>query len=283
MLKVMFSAIVTAMLGAFWLGRLGVIDLAAIYVPETFLAPQIVGGLIFGVGFVLAGLCPGTSCVAAASGRGRWTGDGRRAVRRASCCTGLAMPAIGGFYASTARGAFTLPQLIGAPYGVVVARHRADRARRSSRASSGWKGGREPHPQSRPGRRWSWALPPPSPAVPMPRASADRPGRPGHGDRPGRRSCLGRSNWRPGSRTASRACGSSTSARRRSSPPTACPTPRTFPLNRLSRATVRPRRHRRPLLGGRRPCRTGLGVAADDGRQPASISSPAAWPTGATR
>src|SRR5438045_7374033 len=34
-LKVMFSAIVTAMLGVFWLARLGVIDLAKIYVPET--------------------------------------------------------------------------------------------------------------------------------------------------------------------------------------------------------------------------------------------------------
>ena len=42
--KVMFSALVTAMLGAFWLGRLGVIDFSAIYVPETFLLPQLVGG-----------------------------------------------------------------------------------------------------------------------------------------------------------------------------------------------------------------------------------------------
>ncbi|HEX3363641.1 YeeE/YedE thiosulfate transporter family protein [Phenylobacterium sp.] len=119
-LKVMFSAIVTAMLGAFWLGRLGLIDLAAIYVPETFLAPQIAGGLIFGVGFVLAGLCPGTSCVAAASGRG----DGLATVGGllvGVLLTGLAMPLIGGFYASTARGPFTLPQLTGAPYGVVVA------------------------------------------------------------------------------------------------------------------------------------------------------------------
>jgi uncharacterized membrane protein YedE/YeeE len=118
-LKVMFSAIVTAMLGAFWLGWLGVIDLAAIYVPETFLAPQIVGGLIFGVGFVVAGLCPGTSCVAAASGRG----DGLATVGgllAGVLFTGLAMPLIGAFYVSTAYGAFTLPQLTGAPHGVVV-------------------------------------------------------------------------------------------------------------------------------------------------------------------
>src|SRR6185503_17492767 len=68
--KVMFSAILTAMLGAFWLGRLGVLDLSRVYVPETFVLPQLVGGLVFGVGFVIGGLCPGTSCVAAATGRG---------------------------------------------------------------------------------------------------------------------------------------------------------------------------------------------------------------------
>ena len=118
--KVMFSAILTAMLGLFWLGRLGMIDLAVIYVPETWLAPQIVGGLIFGVGFVLSGLCPGTSCVAAAAGRG----DGLAAVSglfMGVLATGLAWPWIAGFYNSTARGAFTLPQLTGLPYGAVVA------------------------------------------------------------------------------------------------------------------------------------------------------------------
>ncbi len=54
--KVMFSAIVTAMLGAYWLGRLGILDLGRVYVPETYLLPQLAGGLIFGVGFVIAGL-----------------------------------------------------------------------------------------------------------------------------------------------------------------------------------------------------------------------------------
>jgi hypothetical protein len=32
--KVMFTALVTAMLGLFWLGRFGVVDVSAIYVPE---------------------------------------------------------------------------------------------------------------------------------------------------------------------------------------------------------------------------------------------------------
>src|SRR6202012_3495275 len=68
--KLMFSAIVTAMLGAFWLGRIGLLDLSRVYVPETYVVPQLIGGLLFGVGFAIGGLCPGTSCVAAATGRG---------------------------------------------------------------------------------------------------------------------------------------------------------------------------------------------------------------------
>ncbi|MFN7942140.1 MAG: YeeE/YedE thiosulfate transporter family protein [Thermoanaerobaculia bacterium] len=118
--KVMFSALVTAMLGAFWLGRLGVLDLAAVYVPETFLGPQLAGGLVFGVGFAVAGLCPGTSCVAAASGRG----DGLAVVGgmfAGVLATGLLLAPFAAFYASGARGAWTLPAALGVPYGVVVA------------------------------------------------------------------------------------------------------------------------------------------------------------------
>lgn len=117
--KVMFSAILTAMLGTFWLGRLGVIDLAAIYVPETFLLPQVAGGLVFGAGFVVSGLCPGTSCVAAATGRG----DGLVAVAGVFAgvlLTGLAVPRLEPFFSGTARGVLTLPDALHLPYGVVV-------------------------------------------------------------------------------------------------------------------------------------------------------------------
>ena len=118
-LKVMFSAIVTAMLGTFWLGRLGLIDFAFLYIPDTYLAPQLAGGAIFGVGFALAGLCPGTSCVSAATGRG----DGAAAAAglfTGIAVTGLAFAPLREFYESGARGAWTLPQLLHLPYGVVV-------------------------------------------------------------------------------------------------------------------------------------------------------------------
>jgi uncharacterized membrane protein YedE/YeeE len=117
--KVMFSAIVTAMLGVFWLSYAGWIDPGAIAMPETYLRPQIAGGLIFGAGFALAGLCPGTSCVAAASGRG----DGLAVVAglfTGVLVAGLSFPRFLEFYDSDARGAWTLPSLLHLPPGIVV-------------------------------------------------------------------------------------------------------------------------------------------------------------------
>jgi hypothetical protein len=118
-LKLMFSAILTAMLGLFWLSWAGLLDLSRVYVPETFIAPQLVGGLVFGVGFATGGLCPGTSCVAAATGRK----DGIALI--AGMLAGVfvfgeAFPAIGRFADSTARGAWMLPQALGLSYGTVV-------------------------------------------------------------------------------------------------------------------------------------------------------------------
>jgi hypothetical protein len=117
--KVMFSAIVTAMLGLFWCSRAGWVDLNALAMPETYLRPQLVGGLVFGAGFALAGLCPGTSCVAAASGRG----DGVAVVGgmfTGVLTSGLAFPLLLDFYDSDARGAWTLPSLLHLSYGSVV-------------------------------------------------------------------------------------------------------------------------------------------------------------------
>jgi uncharacterized membrane protein YedE/YeeE len=117
--KVMFTAIVVAMLGTFWLGRLGVLDLSVVSVPDTWLLPQLAGGLVFGTGFAVAGLCPGTSCVAAATGRG----DGALVMLgmfSGVLLTGLALAPLQAFYESTGRGPLTLPQLLHVPYGTVV-------------------------------------------------------------------------------------------------------------------------------------------------------------------
>lgn len=117
--KVMFSAIGIAMLGLFWLSYLGLLDLTLVYVPETFLWPQLVGGLVFGTGFALGGLCPGTACVSAATGRL----DGAAAVAGVFLgvlSAGVGMEHAQTFYESSSRGPLTISDMIGVSSGVVV-------------------------------------------------------------------------------------------------------------------------------------------------------------------
>ncbi len=117
--KVMFTAIVTAMLGIFYLGWMGVLDLGLLYLPATNLWPQVVGGLVLGVGFVVGGYCPGTSMVAVATGKLDalfYVGG----VLAGVFAIGEAFPLVKGFYESGNLGRLTLPQVLHLPYGVVV-------------------------------------------------------------------------------------------------------------------------------------------------------------------
>lgn len=66
-IKVMLSAIVVGMLGVFTLHGLGLVEL---HIKPTRYAANILGGLLFGVGFALIGYCPGTG--AAALGQGNY-------------------------------------------------------------------------------------------------------------------------------------------------------------------------------------------------------------------
>lgn len=115
-LKIMFSAIVTAAIGLFWFSRLGLLDYDSLFVEPTFVWPQIVGGLLFGAGFVIGGLCPGTSCVAASSGRL----DGM--VLLLGMFIGIvvfneAFPLFEDFYRSGSIGKQDIPDLLGLPHG----------------------------------------------------------------------------------------------------------------------------------------------------------------------
>lgn len=119
-LKVMFSAIVTALLGMTVLSGVGLLDLSAVTVPETFLWPQIVGGLLLGVGFIVSGYCPGTSWVSMASGN--WDGLATIVgVVAGSLVFGLFYPLYDGFYASGAMGVVRLPDLLGLPQALLAA------------------------------------------------------------------------------------------------------------------------------------------------------------------
>ena len=117
--KVMFTAIVTAMLGVTYLAWIGWLDLSLVYLVPTFLLPQIVGGLILGVGFVVGGYCPGTSVAATATGRV----DGLLYVL--GIFAGMfafaeMFPMLKGFYLHGSGEAMTIPGTFGLPYGLVV-------------------------------------------------------------------------------------------------------------------------------------------------------------------
>ncbi len=117
--KVMFTAIVTAMLGVTYLGWLGMLDLSLVYLSPMYLWPQIAGGLILGFGFVIGGYCPGTSVAATA------TGKLDAIVFLGGILAGTFMfaegyPLLKSFYESSSMGVKTLPQALGVPYGVVV-------------------------------------------------------------------------------------------------------------------------------------------------------------------
>lgn len=117
--KVLFTAVITAMLGLFWLSWLGLVDYELVTVPPTFLVPQLVGGIIFGVGFVMGGYCPGTSCVASSTGK---LDGGVHLIGMVAgiLLFGEAYTLFDGFYNSSAMGEFTLPQLFGLSQGFTV-------------------------------------------------------------------------------------------------------------------------------------------------------------------
>lgn len=68
-LKVFFTAAVTAMLGLLFFSLFGWIDLNLIYINPTYLWSAIIGGVIMGAGFIMGGFCPGTSFCGAAIGK----------------------------------------------------------------------------------------------------------------------------------------------------------------------------------------------------------------------
>lgn len=118
-LKVMFTAIATTGIGIALLSGVGALDLSKLVIPETFLWPQIVGGVLLGAGFVVSGYCPGTGVVASASGYvDALYGLGGVAV--GSLLFGFVYPLLEGFYGAGAMGKVTLPEVLGISWSVVA-------------------------------------------------------------------------------------------------------------------------------------------------------------------
>ncbi len=118
-LKVMFTAIIVAMLGIAWFALVGWLDLRLLYIPPTFIGPQIVGGLLLGAGFIVGGYCPGTSIAAAAIGKldALFFIAG---VLLGTFAFGAALPGFKGFVESGFRGNLTLFQWLNLNAGIAA-------------------------------------------------------------------------------------------------------------------------------------------------------------------
>ncbi|MFH0881814.1 MAG: YeeE/YedE thiosulfate transporter family protein [bacterium] len=117
--KVMFTAVLTAMIGLFWFSRIGLLDFEIVTVPPTYLWPQFTAGVIFGVGFVISGLCPGTAWISLVSGK--W--DGAMVLLGIFVGTALfteLFPVIGDWIVVSSKGRLLLPDVFGMSWGVLV-------------------------------------------------------------------------------------------------------------------------------------------------------------------
>lgn len=68
-LKVFFTAAITALVGAQFLSYFGLLDLSLVYVNPYYVEASIVGGIIMGAGFIMGGFCPGTGICALSIGK----------------------------------------------------------------------------------------------------------------------------------------------------------------------------------------------------------------------
>lgn len=110
--KVMFSAIVTAMVGIVALSAAGVLDVGELYVEPTNYAAQALGGLLFGAGFIVGGYCPGTSIAAMATGRKDGLAFALGMLAGVFAYAELT-PGIDTWIKDTAQGVLTLPTVTG--------------------------------------------------------------------------------------------------------------------------------------------------------------------------
>ena len=117
--KAMFTAILVASLGLYLLSDLKLLDITRIWFVPAYFWPQLVGGALFGLGFLISGYCPGTAVAGLASGRidALITMIG---IGIGSLLFAIVYPAIEGFYVSSNLGTITLPQILGINHWVVI-------------------------------------------------------------------------------------------------------------------------------------------------------------------
>ena len=67
--RVMFTALLTTMIGVQLLAALGLMDLGLLELSTTYILAMTLGGILFGAGFYFGGFCPGTAVVSFVRGR----------------------------------------------------------------------------------------------------------------------------------------------------------------------------------------------------------------------
>jgi uncharacterized protein len=118
--KAMFTAILVAATGLCVLSDLKVLDMSKVWIIPTFFWPQLVGGALFGLGYLVSGYCPGTAVAGLASGRL----DALVAmigIGSGTLLFSVLYPWLEGFYKTSDMGQPTLPDLLGINHWVVLA------------------------------------------------------------------------------------------------------------------------------------------------------------------
>jgi rhodanese-related sulfurtransferase len=116
-LRVFFTAAITAISGITLLEHFGFLDTGLVYVNTLYLLPAVVGGICMGVGFILGGYCPGTSMCALSIGKTdamMYVGGGLLGVFLYAELT----PLLGDFADSTNWGSIYVYDSLGLPKGL---------------------------------------------------------------------------------------------------------------------------------------------------------------------
>ncbi|MGQ9687228.1 MAG: YeeE/YedE thiosulfate transporter family protein [Desulfobaccales bacterium] len=115
--KFMLSSIVVAMVGVYLLYDLGLIKLS---IKATVLGGNLIGGLLFGLGWGLFGFCPGTAV--GAVGEGRWGAVwGILGMLVGAALFAESYPVLKNTVLTWgAYGKITLPQILGVNHWVII-------------------------------------------------------------------------------------------------------------------------------------------------------------------
>jgi len=91
-LKFMMTALIVSMTGLYTLKWMGIITFPS--VPATYVAGNLIGGLIFGVGMAFSGYCPGTCVAGAGEGKLDYLIPGFLGFTTGAAIYGLIYPSI---------------------------------------------------------------------------------------------------------------------------------------------------------------------------------------------